>query len=447
MRFGDYLRTSFTALARQPGRTFLTVTAMAISATILMTLAAISLGLNDAARSTLTPDDTMNAVVVTPTRTAATAGLFGGAQEVSQGDDKLTDDTLAKLRQTPHVASAMPLAEIWEFKSFRVDGSEKSFVAQAAGTENLSRSLAAGRTISQTADREVVLGYGYAKELGLSPEALVGKRLIFTTQNGYIGDGAAIPQPTATLQQLKDYANQPTTLSATVVGVLREGIDESRVYLPMAWAREIRTHRTNDVNNSGTIYEKREDQIAKDGYSSIMVQADAPENVPSIVAAVDGMGLGALSTVDQLKKIMQFASVIWVGLGAIALVTLLAGALGIVNTMLTAVAEQRYAIGVWRASGATKGVIARMFMMQAFVMGVIGGAVGAGLSYVAVLLANQQLRAVLQAQHIAVVDVATLPWWLIVGGIGITIVFAVIAGLYPALRAARQDPSRALSGE
>lgn len=447
MRFADYMRATFSSFSRQPGRTFLTVTAMAISATILMTLAAISLGLNDAARSTLTPDDSMNAVVVTPTRTAATAGLFGGAQEVSQGDDKLTDDTLAKLRQTPHVASATALAEIWEFKSFRVDGSEKSFVAQAAGVENLARGLAAGRTIAPTADHEVVLGYGYAKELGLDPSALVGKKVSITTQNGYIGDGAAILKPGANLQDIKDYANQPTTLSATVVGVLKEGIDESRMYVPLAWARDVRTHRTNDVTQAGELYEKRDDQIAKDGYSSILVQADAPENVPAIVAGVDAMGLGALSTADQLQKLMQFATVIWVGLGAIALVTLLAGALGIVNTMLTAVAEQRYAIGVWRAVGATKGVITRMFMMQAFVMGLFGGAIGAGLSYAAVVVTNDQLRQLLQAQHVAVVNVASLPWWLIAAGVGITVVFAVIAGLYPALRAAKQDPARALSGD
>lgn len=447
MRFADYLRAACSSFSRQPGRTFLTVTAMAISATILMTLAAISLGLNDAARTTLTPDDSMNAVVVTPTRTAATAGLFGGAQEVSQGDDKLTDDTLVKLRQTPHVANATALAEIWEFKSFRVDGSEKSFVAQAAGVEQLERNLAAGRTVASTAAHEVVLGYGYAKELGLDPAALVGRQITITTQNGYIGDGANIPKPGATLQDLKDYANQPTTLSATVVGVLKEGIDESRVYLPLAWARDVRTHRTNDVTSAGVMYEKRDDQIAKDGYSSILVAADAPENVPGIVASIDAMGLGALSTADQLQKLMQFATVIWVGLGAIALVTLLAGALGIVNTMLTAVAEQRYAIGVWRAVGATKGVITRMFMMQALLMGLLGGLLGAGLSYMAVILTNDQLRQLLQSQHIAVVNVASLPWWLITAGVGTTVIFAVIAGLYPAFRAARQDPARALSGD
>ncbi len=446
MRFGDYLRASGKAFSRQPGRTFLTVTAMAISATILMTLAAISLGLGNAARITLTPDDSMSAVVVTPTRTAATAGLFGGAQEVSQGDDKLTDDILAKIRQTPHVAIAAPLAEIWEFKSFRIEGSDKAFVSQTAGAQSVERTLAAGISVGTTNAHEVVLGYGYAKELGVSPESLLGKKVSITTQNGYIGAGATIPGPTVNLQQLKDYANQPTTLQATVVGVLGQGIDESRVYVPMAWAREVRTHRTNAINDSGVIYEKQEDQIAKDGYSSILVQADSPAHVESIVVAVDGMGLGALSTVAQLKKIMQFASIVWVGLGAIALVTLLAGALGIVNTMLTAVAEQRYAIGVWRASGATKGVISRMFVLQAALMGLIGGLIGTGLSYGTVYLANQQLRSLLEAQHVAVVDVASLPWWLAAAGVAITICFAVIAGMYPAWRAARQDPSRALSG-
>jgi putative ABC transport system permease protein len=446
MRFADYLRTAAKSFRRQPGRTFLTVTAMAISATILMTLAAISLGLGDAARTTLAPDASMNAVVVTSTRTAATAGLFGGTQEVSQGEDKLTDDTVTHIRQTPHVTSAVPLAEVWEFKSFRIEGSEKTFVAQAAGVQSLDRTVAAGATIGTTNAHQVVLGYGYAKELGLSPEALVGKKVTITTQNGYIGAGATIPATTATLQQLKDYAGAPTTLQATVVGVLAQGIDESRVYVPLAWAREVRTHRTNAINDSGVLYEKQEDQLAKDGYSSILVRVDSPADVESVVAAVDAMGLGALSTVAQLKKIMQFTSVIWVGLGAIALVTLLAGALGIVNTMLTAVAEQRYAIGVWRASGATKGVIARMFVIQAAIMGLIGGLIGAALSFGAVQAVNGQLRQVLEAQHIAVVQVASLPWWLIITGVGVTICFAVIAGVYPAWRAARQDPSRALSG-
>jgi putative ABC transport system permease protein len=441
VRSGDYLRTAWTALGRQPGRTVLTVAAMAISATIVMTLAAISLGLGDAARTTLTPDAAMTHVVVTPARTAATANIFGGAQEVSKGDDKLTDDVLRDLGTAAHVQSATPVAEIWEFKSFRIAGFDTDFVSQTAGITGARSPLAAGRGFAAPAVHEVILGAGYAKELGLEPDALVGKQITFTTQNGYIGDGAAILPPTASLQQAKDYTNHATKLTATVAGVLAPGQDESRLFIPMGWARDIRTHRTQTASG-----EQREDQIAKDGYSSIILRADSPAHVEAVVAAVDDRGFGAISTLSQLKKIMQFSTVIWVGLGAIAVVTLLAGALGIVNTMLTAVAEQRYAIAVWRASGATKGVISRMFIMQSLLMGLLGAVIGAGLSYMAVGAANQQLRSLLEAQHVAVVDVATLPWWLIVAGIVITTLFAVTAGLYPAWRAARQDPSVALAG-
>ena len=438
MRSGDYLRTAWTALGRQAGRTILTVIAMAISATILMTLAAISFGLGDAARTTLTPDSTMTNIVVTPARTAATANIFGGAQEVSKGEDKLTDDVLHDLGTTPHVQSATPVVEMWELKSFRIVGKDTDFVSQTAGTTQVGQ-IAAGRMFA--APHEVVVGAGYAKELGVDPGSLVGKQIQFTTQNGYIGDGASILPPTATLQQAKDYANRGTTLTATIVGVLAPGQDESRLFIAMDWARGIRTHRTQTASGA-----QREDQIAKDGYSSIVLRADTPANVESVVTAVGERGFGAISTLSQLKKIIQFSTVIWVGLGAIAVVTLLAGALGVVNTMLTAVAEQRYAIAVWRASGATKGVISRMFTLQALLMGLLGGAIGAGLSYLAVGAANKQLRSLLEAQHVAVIDVATLPWWLMAAGIAVTALFAVTAGLYPAWRAARQDPSVALAG-
>lgn len=451
MRFSDSLRTARKSFSRQPGRTLLTVTAMAISATILMALASISLGLSQAATATLTPDANMNTVVVTPTRTADTASVFGGAQEVSQGQDVLTDATLGTLRTTPHVVSATPVAEVWELKSFQIQGSDKTFVAQAAGVQSnqaTNRPVAAGMYFGpDSADHSVVLGYGYARELGLAPAALIGKTISITTQNGYVGDGADIPQPTWNLQQLKDYANHATILQATVVGVLKQGTDDSRIYLPMNWARAIRTQRSVSADATGRTHEQQTDQIAKDGYSSILVQTDAPANVQSVVDAASKLGVGAISTLSQLKKIMQFAAVIWVGLGAIALVTLLAGALGIANTMLTAVAEQRYAIGVWRACGATKGVVGRMFIMQAALMGFFGGVIGAGLSFLLAHIANDQLARILTAQNLAVVPVAAMPWWLMALGVGVTMVFAVLAGAYPAWRAASQEPSRALSGE
>lgn len=450
MRLLDYLSATLKAFGRQPGRTGLTIMAMAISATILMTLAAVSLGLGDAATATLSPDANMSTVVVTPTRTAASASLFGGAQEVNQGSDMLTDDTLASLRGAPFVAVAVPVVEIWEFKTFQVDGSPKVFASQTAGIQSdpaSNRPLAAGQYFAAgSTGQEAVVGYGYAKALGVQPGELVGRRITITTQNGYLGKGAEPPLPTASSGEWDAFWNRPTTLIATITGVLKQGADESRVYIPMGWARAVRTHTTKTINDYGQIVEKQEDFIAKDGYSSILAQAKSPRQVERVVDLAASLGVGAMSTLSQLKKVLQFATVIGVGLVAIAAVTLLAASLGIINTMLTAVAEQRYAIGVWRACGATKGIISRMFVLQAALMGLVGGLIGAGLSLLTVNIANSQLAGLLASQSLAAIRVATAPWWLLVGGVAVTVLFAVAAGLYPAWRAARQEPSLALSG-
>lgn len=447
MRIIDYARTSLSAIATQRGRSVLTITAMAMSALIVMSLTAVSLGLSNAARSTLAPDASMSTVVITPTRTAATANIFGGAQEVSQNNNVLTDDMLSTFAHLPHVDSAFPLAEIWEFKTFQMSGGSATFVAQAAGAPRAiaqTHPLIAGSYYADDATNQVVLGYGYARELGGNAGQLLGKQVVITTQNGYVGVGAAILPLNATAAQAQDYANQGTILRATVVGVLKPGIDESRMYVPLGWARQVRTLRSYALDTSGHSYEKQVDQIARDGYSSILVQADSPQNVPIIVQQAKQLGVGALSAVDQLKKIGQFAAVIWVGLGAIAIVTLLAGSLGIVNTMLSAVAEQRYIIGIWRACGATRGLIARLYMLQAATLGFIAGTIGALCSYGIVQLADGALRTMLQAQNLPATTVAAFPLWLALAGIGLTIGFAVLAGVYPARRAAQQSIAQIL---
>jgi ABC-type antimicrobial peptide transport system permease subunit len=441
MRITDYLRSAQASINRQPGRAVLTVTALSLSALIVMSLTAVSLGIHDAARQTLAPDSSMSTVVVTPTHAAASAGLFGGAQEVSQGSDKLTTDMLTDFTKLPHVVSAVPLAEVWEFKTFQLSGGSGTFVAQAAGAPaDLARTrpLSAGAYYADEAKNQVVLGYGYARELGARPDQLIGKQIDITTQNGYIGTGADILLPTASAKQAEDYANRGTILHATVVGVLKPGLDESRMYLPLQWARQIRTLRSYQTDQ-GRLTEKRVDQIDRDGYSSILVQADSPQNIQPIINKAREEGVGALSAVDELKKLEQFATVIWIGLGAIALVTLLVGALGIVNTMLSAVAEQRYTIGIWRAHGASRGLISRLYLLQALLLGLFGGVIGALGSWGVVMFTDKALDIALQAQHLPVTTVTVFPLWLALAGVGVTMLFAMLAGAYPARRAARQE--------
>jgi putative ABC transport system permease protein len=121
---------------------------------------------------------------------------------------------------------------------------------------------------------------------------------------------------------------------------------------------------------------------------------------------------------------------LFLGLGAVAL---LVGAVGVANIMIISVLERRSEIGLRRALGATKGHIRVQFLAEAVLLALIGGAVGVGTGALA--------TAVYASTKHELVVIPALAWG---GGIGAAIVIGAIAGLWPALRAARMSPTQAL---
>jgi putative ABC transport system permease protein len=121
---------------------------------------------------------------------------------------------------------------------------------------------------------------------------------------------------------------------------------------------------------------------------------------------------------------------LFLGLGAVAL---LVGAVGVANIMIISVLERRSEIGLRRALGATQGHIRTQFLSEAVLLGLIGGLVGvAGGATATVIYAH--------TKHWATV-IPTEAW---AGGIAASLLIGAIAGLIPALRAARLSPTQAL---
>ncbi|HEU5161472.1 MAG TPA: ABC transporter permease [Streptosporangiaceae bacterium] len=121
---------------------------------------------------------------------------------------------------------------------------------------------------------------------------------------------------------------------------------------------------------------------------------------------------------------------LFLGLGVVALIV---GAVGVANIMIISVLERRSEIGLRRALGATRGQIRTQFLAEAIMLAALGGVVGvaAGAGATAVYANVKGWTVVIPAEAWA-------------GGIGSAMVIGAIAGLMPALRAARLSPTEAL---
>ena len=123
-------------------------------------------------------------------------------------------------------------------------------------------------------------------------------------------------------------------------------------------------------------------------------------------------------------------------LAIVAAVSLLVGGIGVMNIMLVSVTERIREIGLRKALGATPHAVRRQFLVEASALGLCGGLLGIALG----LVGAQVLPHFLDQP-------VTIPPLVGVGALGIALVIGIVAGVYPASRAARLAPIDALRSE
>jgi putative ABC transport system permease protein len=187
-------------------------------------------------------------------------------------------------------------------------------------------------------------------------------------------------------------------------------------------------------------YPAAEAYLGFDGHpSEIYVRAGTSQvdAVDSVLAATanpqDPVGVDVSQPSDALVAQADAQAALnglFLGLGAVAL---LVGAIGVANIMLISVLERRTEIGLRRALGATMGHIRAQFLAEAALLALLGGVSGVALGVIAT-------AAYAAAKGWAIV-VPTVAW---AGGLCAALIIGVLAGLLPALRAARMPPAEAL---
>jgi putative ABC transport system permease protein len=172
-----------------------------------------------------------------------------------------------------------------------------------------------------------------------------------------------------------------------------------------------------------TIYLRAQDERVN-AVDELLAATANPENPSGVNVSQPSSALVAQADAKSALNSL------FLGLGAVAL---LVGAVGVANIMIISVLERRSEIGLRRALGATRGQIRAQFLSEAILLGLCGGAVG-------VALGAASTAVYAHTKHWATV-IPTEAW---AGGIAASLIIGAVAGLIPALRAARLSPTQAL---
>ena len=179
-------------------------------------------------------------------------------------------------------------------------------------------------------------------------------------------------------------------------------------------------------------------------YMALMVRVEKSKAVAQVEEEIKKQGFNTFSIVDASKGITRFFKFLDLFLGIFGSMALAVASLGIINTLVMAILERRREIGIMKALGASDGDVKRIFFFEAGAMGLLGGALGAGLGWLIGRIINTGTNIWLQRQDLRPENFWFVPLWLVLAALAFSVFVSLFAGLYPASRAARLDPVQAL---
>ncbi|KAB2348315.1 ABC transporter permease [Actinomadura rudentiformis] len=383
----DVLKVGGAGLRARPMRVFLSALGIAIGIAAMIGV----VGISTSSRAQL--QDMLDRLGTNLLTVGPGNDFFGDSAKLPKESDGM-------IGRIPDVLSASATGKVDNAKVYRNDrideGESGGISVQAARLglpSTIGLKLAAGNWLNEGTSRypAVVLGSAAAERLGVgSPNQQVWLGAKWFTVVGILSPNQLAPELD----------------SAALIG----------------W-EAAETHLGFDGHPTN-IYTRVEKKSIETVWGQLAQTAN-PESPNEIKVARPSDVLAAEQATDQ-----AFTGLL-LGLGGVAL---LVGGVGVANTMVISVLERRAEIGLRRSLGATRGQIRLQFLTESQLLAALGGVGGVALGIVvtAVYALSQGWPTV-------------VPPWAMVGGVAATLLIGGIAGLYPAIRAARLAPTEALA--
>lgn len=461
MTLGDTVQLALRNLGQAKLRTTLTTLGVSIGIASLAGMVSLGVGLQEQFVGRFLKSGMFDSVTVTSggrglgplaaigRRGGAGGRGFGAGRGGNAVPDKapppLDDAALQQMAALPQVRDVYPNLRV----PVEITYVQFSEVATATGVPMSSRDEGAFQTMTfgtffkNDTDNACVISLDFAKRVASDgdPKDLIGKDLILTYATSAAPGSAAAVQVPGTPFQL-----QRIDAKYTIVGVVERdpaaGLGAlaglSNLMIPLSKAKAIGAVQ---VTNAQSMLRGPGERST---YNSVTVKVAHAQFTQDVEDQIKAMGYSAFSLNDALQSAKRAFIILDIVLSLIGSIALAVSSLGIVNTMVMSILERTREIGVMKAVGGSDGDIRRIFLIEASTIGVLGGVLGVALGWAFGRVIDFGANIYIRSQGGTVGNLFSLPWWLIGGSIGFAVIVSLIAGSYPASRAAKLDPIQAL---
>lgn len=437
MRISDIIAICWRNLTRRKLRTALTAFGVVIGVCAILVMISIGIGLEQYFTAQLASWGDLTMIEV---------NNYGGTKT-------LDDEAVKKMQAIPGVEVATPMYQNWELglaiktKNKRYEASPQLYGVYPEALAKMGYELDSGRFLAEgDKDYSIVVGANFAyrfRDTKRRPGR--GDRVDpYPDQYGNIKEPFLDPgkeKLIAILRPQKEGVKE-TEFPMNIVGTLKK--DDSK------W--ETSEGVFMDLNKMKTLVTKYNKlnglpKVDKWKYDQVKVKCVEMEQVAAVQAVIqDEMGFDCWSMESSRKMMQDQARMIQMVLGGLAAISLFVAAIGIANTMVMSIIERTREIGIMKVIGAEVGNIRVMFLMEAGMIGLLGGVVGVAASYGISYLINTFAGGMLGGSgggmmmgsgSEVVTQISIIPPWLVGFALLFSMLIGVIFGFLPANRAVK----------
>jgi len=458
MRIGDLTRLSWDQVRRRKVVTALCAAGLSIGCAAIILALSIGESAQKYIETEMNSFFKMDEITVTANEGVSTGRNQGGQASSGNpavGDDskdrgKLTDQKLAIMKNMKHVTAVAPFQQI-NYMEMSTTDNRKSYV-EVIGTDlNMLEAFDKPFMNGGPSDLIGTIVLNYGATLGLADAEARDKLIEQLSRNPY--DSTLVEQyekmnrmPASLFQrqvQFLGYLNDGKAIRTSqlrVTGVLKKpkGVSENAVaydkkaYVSLETAQMMRQEL--NMGRGGSADEA--------SYNSVIVKVDSQENVEQVERQIKKLTLNTQTNLQQKERLAeQFSIIKAVALGGGVFILIIAS-ISIVVAMTMSTYQRRRQIGIMKVLGANLAQIRNMFIIEAALLGLLGGLLGILFSYWIVWGINGLIQSMSGGGQDAVI--IFVPMMAIPVGMAFAILTGVISGIYPAVSASRTDALTAI---